>query len=153
MKKFILVFEGQVVQRYESDKQKVFGGPWAEGETFEVPEGISLERAELIEGEVVEKGLTEDEAFEKELRESESYLSQIQKGQQAIALYRLLNDKKNLTKAQKKTALGNTAIQEIIQHLLLGRLPDAIEAIEALPADGKIVTELDKAKLIKLLGV
>jgi hypothetical protein len=156
-KKFILILNNEIVKRYEASEPTVFGGPWVEGVSIEVPHEIELSQAEVEEQNgvlvVIERPLSADEEFQKEVNESQSYVADIQKGQQAIAFFRLLNDKKGLTKAQKKQAMGNAEIQSVLQMLSLGKLPDAAELIEAIQADGVIVTNLDKQKMLKFLGV
>jgi len=156
MKKFVHVFENKIVSRYQNETQQIFGGPWCEGVSYEVPEEIDLELAEVQEAEgefiVVQRNLSEEEIFRKEVEESQSYIVDIEKGQRAIAFFRLLNDKKGLTSEQKLQAVSNPSLQAVLQMLLIGKLPEAISMIEAIEADGVIVTETDKLKLIKFLG-
>ena len=157
MKKFIHVYENEIVARYENEIPQPFGGPYSSGVSIEVPEKVDLQLAEVqedVEGElyVYQRELSEEEQFQKEVEESQPYVGDIQKGQRAIAFFRLLNDKKGLNKTQKKQALANVTLQSITQLLSLGKLPDAVEMINAIEADGKIVTEEDKKKMVRFLG-
>jgi hypothetical protein len=157
MKKFVLVFEEKIVTHYEGEQPMPFGGPWSKGISLEVPEGINIDQAEIAEDingklYIYERELTEEETFQKEVEESESYVADIQKGQRAVAFFRLLNDKKGLTSEQKLQAISTPSIQAILQMLTIGKLPEAISMIRAIEADGVIVTETDKQKLIKFLG-
>lgn len=95
--------------------------------------------------------ITDQANFEAELAESETYVADIQKGTKAIAFFRLLNDKKGLTAEQKNAALADVNLQKIMQLLSLGKLPEAKYLISNFAADGVIVTESDKLKLVRFL--
>jgi hypothetical protein len=42
MKNFAHVYEGKVVNTYQANKPQTYGGPWAEGESFEVDSSMNL---------------------------------------------------------------------------------------------------------------
>lgn len=46
-KKFVHIFEGEIVCKYQSEKPQIFGGKWVEGESFEVDSLLDLEAVEL----------------------------------------------------------------------------------------------------------
>lgn len=152
MKKFIHVLENEIIARYVDESPRFYGGT-----VYEVPEEVELFRAAIREenGEVVvyQRPLTIDEEFQIEVQESIPYHEDILKGQRAIAFFRLLNDKKGLSEQQKLALIADEDIQHIIMMLSLGKLDEAALQIEAILVDGVSITEEDKIKMIKFLGV
>lgn len=89
-----------------------------------------------------------DDALEADLKQVES---ESRKGQRAIALFRVLNKRKNLTKQQKGQLLGNASVKAIMDALNSGSIDIAADLIQAYNADGVLVTEDDKAKLLQAI--
>lgn len=54
MKKYLHVFENEIVYRYQESESIVFGGPWQNGQPVEVPENMDLEtvQIEINDGEI-----------------------------------------------------------------------------------------------------
>lgn len=87
-----------------------------------------------------------DDAMEKDIKIAQD---EARKGQRLIALFRVLNKRKNLSKAQKKQLLGDAKIQAILNSLSVGSLPEAIDMIDALVPDGVIITDNDKQTILR----
>lgn len=79
-------------------------------------------------------------------------LKEASKGQRVMALFRVLNKKKNLTGLQKKALLSDTNIKSIMDALDAGSLDVAGSLINAYVADGVLVTEQDKQTLLQELS-
>lgn len=47
MKKYVHIFEGQIVHRYQEAEAIVYGGPWAQGLAVQVPDETDLETVEI----------------------------------------------------------------------------------------------------------
>jgi hypothetical protein len=62
-----------------------------------------------------------------------------------------LNDQKNLNESQKAQILSNSSIQQIIQVLSIGNIDLAKNLINAYQADGTLITNDDKQKMIAFL--
>lgn len=90
----------------------------------------------------------DSQLYEKEIAEMEA---EINKGKRVVALFKVLNNKKNLTKSQRKQQLGNASIKAIMEALGAGSLPIAAELIQNYVPDGLLVTEQDKISLLKEL--
>lgn len=66
--KYVHVFDGEIVDRYEEDTKKNYGGPWVHGESFEVPLSIKLNHADFKNGKVIEKTGVKEEALAMEAK-------------------------------------------------------------------------------------
>lgn len=78
-----------------------------------------------------------------------SALLDSKKGERIIALFRILNKKKNLSMNQRKQILGNPNIKAIIDALSAGVLDIAADLISNYQADGVMITESDKARMLE----
>lgn len=78
--------------------------------------------------------------------------NELAKGQKALILFKMLNKKKGLTKAQRKTLLSDPKINQIMSTLQSGTIDVAIDLIQAYVADGVLVTESDKTALVNALS-
>jgi hypothetical protein len=86
--------------------------------------------------------------YEKDISDMEK---EINKGKRVVALFKVLSNKKNLSKAQRKQLLGNPNIKAIMDALSVGSLPIAAELIQNFVPDGVLVTDDDKIALLKEL--
>jgi hypothetical protein len=61
MPKYAHIFDGKIVTKYEADAPKRFGGPWADGESIEIPENFSEVRTIYVDGFLQERPKTQEE--------------------------------------------------------------------------------------------
>jgi dipeptidase len=71
MKKYVHVLEDKIVTRYESDKTKSFGGPWAQGVSIEVPEEMNLDLVVLDNKGQPKERAKKQEELDEELKDQE----------------------------------------------------------------------------------
>ena len=64
MKKYALIFDGKLVNKYESDDPMSFGGPWKEAVSIEIPDNINFNRVKYENGELSEKPKNKEETDE-----------------------------------------------------------------------------------------
>jgi len=105
------------------------------------------------EGNLYQREKNEEELLADQMVQINQYKAQINKGTSAIAYFRLLNDQKNLNESQKAQILSDSSIQQIIQVLSIGNLDLAKNLINAYQADGTLVTNDDKQKMITFLDM
>jgi Xaa-Pro aminopeptidase len=105
------------------------------------------------EGNLYQREKNEEELLADQMEQINQYRAQIEKGVSAIAYFRLLNDQKNLNESQKAQILSNSSIQQIIQTLSVGNIDIAKNLINAYQADGVLVTNEDKQKIIAFLNM
>jgi Xaa-Pro aminopeptidase len=118
----------------------------------EIPQGIDESfLAVNNEGNLYQREKNEEELLADQMKQINEYKAQIEKGVSAIAYFRLLNDQKNLNESQKAQILSDSSIQQIIQVLSIGNIDLAKSLINAYQADGTLVTNEDKQKIITFL--
>jgi nitric oxide reductase large subunit len=95
--------------------------------------------------------LEEIEQAKQQESEIQAAIAEIDKGKRALALFKVLNQKKGLTPQQRGKLLSDSKIKDILDALNTGSIPVAVALINSFPADGILVTEQDKQKLISEL--
>jgi dipeptidase len=71
MKKYVHVLEEKIVTRYESEKPKSFGGPWAQGISIEVPEEMNLDLVVLDNKGQPKERAKKQEELDEEIKDQE----------------------------------------------------------------------------------
>lgn len=152
MNKYILVFNNEIVQKYESDSPKIYGGPWGHGVTLEVPENISLDFVSFVNGEIVEDS---EAKASKEIQDNINRLISIGKADRAkcdtaLALIAGFNRDRNLT-AQQITDM-QTSFAQALSALSVGRPDTAAFLIESIEPDGILVTSEMRQMVLSVLS-
>jgi hypothetical protein len=118
----------------------------------EIPQGIDENFIAVnSDGNLYQREKNEEELLADQMYQISQYRAQIEKGVSTIAYFRFLNDQKNLNESQKAQILSDSSIQQIIQVLSIGNIDLAKSLINAYQADGTLVTNEDKQKIITFL--
>lgn len=80
MKKYAHIVEDKVVTTYEADAPHVFGGPWSEGVSVEIPAGVEIKRAILENGVIIEKPKSVEELASETDKNDKEQIKQLLKG-------------------------------------------------------------------------
>lgn len=147
-KKFVIILNGEIVHKYEDEKERVYGGDWSKGIHYDVS---ALE----IEAVIYEND---------EIQESEEILLEIEKrnakrlielnrsnGQKIINEAIYLNSVRQISNENKLAFLALPAVIQIIRLLETGNISLARSQILSVEADGEVVTSDLKTGIVSYM--
>ena len=130
------VYHEEIIAQTQGSQEEL--ALWLEGDKFKYPEGYWVEYVDIT------AELEEHKALEAAKLE-------IQKGMDALAVFKVRVKQKGLTSAQLAQLFSNPDIGRIISTLSTGSIGLSASLIASFPADGVLVTEEDKLAVIAAL--